>query len=280
MAGYEENVSPESIWLTQAPTALARELSFYVSEAGHFYANEKYAVKRNFHDSFLLLCTLKGSGHVSTADSEFDLNAGEMTLIDCHFKHSYETLGKSWDFIWIHFHGPCLPAYLKVLALNATCKIHVKDLTHTVSSLNYIMNSFTKGDALSLVKVSDTLSQVLTELIIRSREEESTPMQPLFNEAADYLKAHFNEEISIDELAGRFHISKYHFIRNFKALYGVPPYRYLTSYRLTVAKQRLINTDLSVSEISEECGFGDTSNFIRKFRASTGLTPLQYRKFL
>ena len=74
------------------------------------------------------------------------------------------------------------------------------------------------------------------------------------------------------------HISKYHFIRIFKRIIGITPYNYLTNYRINISKTLLISTDKTISEISEECGFSDTSNFISQFKKHTGQRPFEYRK--
>ena len=51
-------------------------------------------------------------------------------------------------------------------------------------------------------------------------------------------------------------------------------------YRLAVAKSLLYSTELSVSEVAEQTGFGDVNNFIRYFKNDTGVTPLHYRKVI
>ena len=62
------------------------------------------------------------------------------------------------------------------------------------------------------------------------------------------------------------------------AVYGTTPYNYLVNFRITQAKELLVLTDHSVSEIAQEVGFGDASNFSTRFAKATGQSPLQYRK--
>ena len=59
---------------------------------------------------------------------------------------------------------------------------------------------------------------------------------------------------------------------------GTTPYNYLVNFRITQAKELLVLTDHSVSEIAQEVGFGDASNFSTRFVKATGQSPLQYRK--
>ena len=64
----------------------------------------------------------------------------------------------------------------------------------------------------------------------------------------------------------------------FRRYMGTTPYNYLVNFRITQAKELLVLTDHSVSEIAQEVGFGDASNFSTRFAKATGQSPLQYRK--
>ena len=59
---------------------------------------------------------------------------------------------------------------------------------------------------------------------------------------------------------------------------GIPPQQYVIKCRLTQAKKLLGETELSVAEISERCGYPDQTRFYKLFKKSEGVTPLAYRK--
>ena len=59
---------------------------------------------------------------------------------------------------------------------------------------------------------------------------------------------------------------------------GYSPKQYLLLNRLSYAQELLENSDLPVSQIAFQCGFGDANNFIRAFRESFGLSPSQFRQ--
>ena len=73
-------------------------------------------------------------------------------------------------------------------------------------------------------------------------------------------------------------MSKSYFLRLFRRSMGTTPYNYLVNFRITQAKELLVLTDHSVSEIAQKVGFGDASNFSTRFAKATGQSPLQYRK--
>ncbi len=93
----------------------------------------------------------------------------------------------------------------------------------------------------------------------------------------NYLNEHLTEEITVDELAERFFVSKYHMMRQFKAETGYSIHKYVTEKRLIMAK-RLLLKDNPVIKVSEQCGFSEYSVFLRAFRKRFGMTPGDYVK--
>lgn len=87
-----------------------------------------------------------------------------------------------------------------------------------------------------------------------------------------YLSEHLTEPISIDDLAERFFVSKYHMMRQFRAQTGYTIHGYLTGKRLMRARA-LIAEGVPVLRASEESGFGDYSAFLRAYRKQFGTTP-------
>jgi AraC-like DNA-binding protein len=95
--------------------------------------------------------------------------------------------------------------------------------------------------------------------------------------AKQFLDKNCQDEINIDTLINVANISKYHFIRLFKKIYGVTPHKYLIEKRLKTAKLELENSKKSVSEICFEVGFSSVSSFCNLFKRATSKTPLEYR---
>ena len=92
-----------------------------------------------------------------------------------------------------------------------------------------------------------------------------------------YLSAHLTEPVSIDDLAARFFVSKYHMMRQFRAQTGYTIHGYLTGKRLMRARA-MIAAGTPVLQASEESGFGDYSAFLRAYRKQFGTTPNQEKR--
>ncbi|WP_421752572.1 helix-turn-helix domain-containing protein [Croceimicrobium sp.] len=113
-------------------------------------------------------------------------------------------------------------------------------------------------------------------LLIRDykRSSVSNPMSA----AVDYLSQHLTESIAMKDIAAKACMSRAKFFAKFKEMYGETPARFLQRLRLEKARQLLLNTEASISEVAMSCGFENLSHFTTAFKKETGQTPGQYRK--
>ena len=95
---------------------------------------------------------------------------------------------------------------------------------------------------------------------------------------ADYLYAHYGEDLTLDQLAERFSFSKYYISRTFREVTGYTLREYQNLYRIRAAKQLLEETRLPVEEIASRVGYHSAVYFEKTFKKYMGLPPLQYRK--
>lgn len=82
---------------------------------------------------------------------------------------------------------------------------------------------------------------------------------------------------SVSELAARLHLSPAHFQKLYKKQFGVSCFEDMLNARIAAAKYYLINTSLTVGEISALCGYENEVHFMRQFKKRTGCTPTQFR---
>ncbi|MCI8386962.1 MAG: helix-turn-helix transcriptional regulator [Clostridiales bacterium] len=94
----------------------------------------------------------------------------------------------------------------------------------------------------------------------------------------DYINLHICEQITIDEIADGVNLSKFYLCRLFRDKTGMTLMDYILERRLSIARGQLIESDKSILEIAEDCGFSSGSYFCRIFHENEGMTPRQYRK--
>jgi AraC-like DNA-binding protein len=98
-------------------------------------------------------------------------------------------------------------------------------------------------------------------------------------EIQNYISENCRAQMTVDDIAARFFISKYYLCHVFKRQTGYPVRRFMLLQRLAAAEEMLVYSDMPVSDICTSCGFGNESNFTRSFGAVYGMSPLKYRKF-
>ena len=90
-----------------------------------------------------------------------------------------------------------------------------------------------------------------------------------------YLHAHYQNNVSIDELAELTHLNRAYMIRSFRKSVGMPPHTYLLQIRVEQAKKRLL-AGHAIADVAQMVGFVDQSHFTRRFKHIVGTTPYQY----
>jgi AraC-like DNA-binding protein len=95
--------------------------------------------------------------------------------------------------------------------------------------------------------------------------------------AKDLADARYFEPLEVDDLARAAGLSKAHFSREFRRVFGESPYVYLLTRRLERAAALLRNTDHSVAEICLEVGLQGVGSFTTSFKRMHGMTPTAYR---
>jgi AraC family transcriptional regulator len=91
--------------------------------------------------------------------------------------------------------------------------------------------------------------------------------------AQEYIHAHLDKNLSIQELARVVYLSPYHFSRLFKKQFGLAPHEYIIKQRIERVRVLLQNPKLTLAEIAIQVGFVDHSHLLRHFKRLTGRTP-------
>ncbi len=135
-----------------------------------------------------------------------------------------------------------------------------------------------------IVKNAKTLSIIgeLSNLISEDNSIDKTLQKNkhsrLIVQCMEYIRLNYNERITVEKLSKIAHMSRSTFIRNFENVCKCTPMEYVIAYRIKKAKELISLTDISVTQIAQECGFYDGSHFIKYFIRSEGISPFQYRK--
>ena len=120
------------------------------------------------------------------------------------------------------------------------------------------------------------LARVLPELSLARNL--AADRRELTYQISYYVGEHFREPLTLGELARELGMNKYHLSHVFSEKMGQSFPAYLSRIRLSRACSALAETNHSVTQIAEECGFESQRSFFRVFHQQMGTTPLQYRR--
>jgi AraC-like DNA-binding protein len=184
-----------------------------------------------------------------------------------------ETLAPGEEHTYLHFVlGPRYDrVQSRVLVLPADGP--VRELLKTLSDSYRRKNALEHGDAFGI--------HALICLVLREIPESfwpSLPTDPRIRRTLQTLDERFNEEITNPVLAADAGLATTSFLRLFAAQVGEPPQRYLLRRRLDRAANLLTQTDLSMDDIAEQCGFCDRNYFTSRFSRLYGRGPATYRR--
>lgn len=105
-----------------------------------------------------------------------------------------------------------------------------------------------------------------------------SPQQQLLFEAIQYMNSHLTENIYVEDIATHIGYSASHFNHLFKTYTHHTPHSYYISLKISEAKYMLLNTNKSISQISEELGFCRVGKFGSAFKKECRMTPGEFRR--
>ena len=252
----------------------------------------------HWHRPVELFYMERGTLEYSTPNGTWIFPAGSGGLVNSNVLHSSKVVPSGEETIQLlHLFDPELLAGVQTSRIDAK---YIRPLTSAAGIELIPLSNQVPQQAVLLEKIrmafdldetswgyEFALRHQLAEIwlgfldLVRGDLESSFP----FNASDGKLKAmmrfihsHYQEPVSIEDIAQAAHISKRACFRLFQERLHMTPVEYMTGYRLRNARQRLADTDESITQIAYSCGLGSSSYFGKRFRERYGCTPAAYRK--
>ncbi len=271
-------LNQSKIFLYNAGTR-ARSLFYYLLCIGHYSCTSEYLVARQRYNSFLLLYTLQGEGYVLSGGEYLSVKPGCIAFIDCYQAHTYKAGENGWEMLWMHIDGADIRNWYSHLSRSGEPIVFFLPSPFVIErTIWQLYESFVKKDPVNEARMSQMISNILTELYIARFANEPKTEVDVLDEVLTYISTHIEQPISVQELAERAHLSPFHFSRVFKQNTGFPPYEYILARRIENAKYLLVTTDFSIKKVAVCCGFRSASSFCTHFKKRVGVSPLVYRR--
>ncbi len=245
---------------------------------------------QHYHDGYEIYLQLDGRRYLFYDNICYTLERGDMVIFkpfDIHYAESREV--DYYERYVLNFKEEELRSILSesehhfLFEKINGCVIHLgEEQTET------ICDYFQRADEYSNQKsvFSKTLLQTAVfQLIVKaieytegSLEVKGEQIEPNIIKALRYISKHYTENISLDDISEKAHMSKFYFCRKFHSTTGATVLEYLNNLRLTKVHNLLLSTKMSIDEIAASTGFSSAVNLTRAFKKVYGSSPRDFRK--
>ena len=235
--------------------------------------NKPYFI--NWHINIELIRITNGSGAVLLGEKFIYGKTNDVIVINSNVAHGFITDDyMEYDCLIINREYMLKNGFDTSACWFTEHIINDQELNRLISS---VKNIFCKE--VQLLEIGATILPTLlylrnnyTEPQVNSEFESN-----IIKKAISFMLTNIKNDLSLDDIAEHIGISKYYFIRKFKATTGYTPLQYLTVQRCNLAKV-FLKEGLPVKEVAERCGFENASYFSKVFFMIIGIKPTEFKK--
>ncbi len=256
-------------------------------------------VRPRVRDHYLLHFVSAGEGCLHIQNAVYQVHENDCFLIYPNELSSYHSQnGKTWAYYWIGIAG----TFADVIIVRAGFQRGRQVMHFTDSSIFDTLTQLIdaamlyQDDIYALeLKSNSLLHQLFFTLYVEKTEKHLTFSVPAAEDNAalfgighssqqwvgdviTLIQNNYSEDLRVDAIASYLHLNRSYLSTLFKQETGFSIKQYLSWYRIEAAKNKLLKTDGSISEISCQCGFPDPLYFSRIFREKVGLSPSEFRQ--
>lgn len=277
-------------------------LSYYKNATNDFHimriSSPKEALHLHSHNYFQIYYLVSGRLAHHLENSTAELTAGDIFILPPNQIHYIETLDGEVDFYSLSFTSDyfqnvkeankLILDFLLYLQTEQTEKIEPKvclsyeDKIFTNALFKRIMAEFSDHKTGKNEIIKESVS-VLLSLFARVYFEENASAlivkenRQIVTHCIEYIKNHFDEEITLSEVVRRSAMSKTNFCAIFNSITGMPFKEYFNRYRIERAAE-LIASGEKISVAGNYCGYSDFSTFYRNFKKYMEMSPSEFAR--
>ena len=280
MLGKERGTVSGSDLYFQTPSEMARRMLYYMTSCGYYYTDYDYRIEREDYHNYMVFYVCNGRLSLTSGGRTMVASAGQAGMLNCHKPQEYHAIGNA-EFIWLHLDGINTGQFYEQIVQQKKGFVFDTVNAGEIKDRIYELVFACRNDQLpGEVRLSHKLGGVLTALLDDSAPPDApdNPDSPI-GTAIHFIREHYSEPITLEDVAQSVHMSQYHFSRLFKRECGYSPHEYIILVRLNRAKHLLKTTDLSVKSIAQSVGYQNVTTFSNAFSNRVGLAPSVFRRY-
>ncbi len=247
------------------------------------------------HNKYEMFFVLAGNTGIKTPESAYKLQKNDVCLIPPGILHyssrkneglmiagiffSFKkAAGKNKNDFYSIFNDAYSSLTEPLVLVSKTQSIEYLRRLIASSNGNAPMSAYECEALCALIFTDITESLMEPELISGRAYPKSNEKDVRAELIADYMERNYMKDISLKSLSEVLHICEKHTSLFFKKSFNMYFKEYLTELRIDAAKRLILNTDKSLTEISEQVGYKSYNGFYGFFKRLTGLSPAEYKE--
>jgi AraC-like DNA-binding protein len=252
-----------------------RESPFSIEVSGTSRCTDFYVVRRPNSHCYIFEYVVKGQGTLVCNGTTYHPKQGDVYILHKGSDHQYcPDPQDPWEKIWFNVDGILVPNLLASYSLTET--VFIKQFQNEAIFRDFF--EWTSGDYPHTV----IMEKASVKFHILLQHIYSFINQKLTKNSVGIIKSMldaslYNEDFSLQDIADELCLSKAQIIKIFRQGLHQTPYQYFINQRIRLAASMLLNTQMSINEISEILHFADQRYFSTAFKRVIGITPSKYR---
>lgn len=258
--------------------------SLYVNCCGCSQTESLHSFGPASKPHYLIHYILNGRGIFRFQDREYRLEAGYGFLIQPNELVFYQADEQEpWSYLWVGFGGSRAEEYLTKMGLSARHPVFSCDRDEELYGIVRDMmehNTFGMANDLRRNGQMSVFLSVLAESAgagVAVKDEEDKGNQYV-KKAVSFIQSNYCNPIKVTDVADYVCINRSYLYTLFKNYLGMSPQQFLTTFRITKARELLDSTSYPIESIALSCGYSDALVFTKAFHAMKGMSPSSYRR--
>ena len=245
---------------------------------------EGIIVVPHHHKAVEVLMVLDGECSVNIDSAVFTCTKNDVVFIPPYSVHTVTGLSKDSALKGIVFELPllenpqtavCLEDLLdKSIMTNYKLNCNLNEIKSVIEKFSLDDENSNPAFRLRILSMLYEITAILLQNFNNKACDDNSRIRP----AIDYIKENFSRPISISELSQTISVCDDHFIRLFKSATNKTPVKYINDFRVEQALRLMIDSEMSITEVSEAVGFSSVNYMTKLFKDTLNISPSKYRK--
>lgn len=259
----------------RSPSSVEKEMGIWLLKAGHNIGKKNYKWGPYVRNHYCIHLIKEGELCFRQSNIEIRLKQGDVFCLIPDLKHDYWSSDPNTNLrmIWVSISGPQAKQLLNILGVSEQ-KPYIKDAMSSdlLKTFTELTNSiiYTENGLRIISKIYELLYWL-------NQKDQKQVSEGWIAKGKEYMELHFNEGITVADVANYVNIERTHFSKKFSKTMGESPFIYLQRLRLSKSKELLKHTSLTITEVAYSVGFQNLFSFSKFFKKSYGISPREFK---